>query len=188
MSVLAKDRKEAKYEFYRNAVKLQRAMLLLVRRHFGLKTRSRTFDVKALSEKMPETDKAMFEQVCKQNGITGLEGEYDLWLLEMIRELIFKDAGEMLRNITDAFTIYPTNLSEYFRKREHQNEALCCCERLIQDLEMAVDTLPIKASKVLPYVEQIDKEVRLLKGWRKSDNKLRRQLELKHHITGIGAS
>jgi hypothetical protein len=34
------------------------------------------------------------------------------------------------------------------------------------------DVIPVKASRFMPYIEQIEFEIKLLKGWRKANNKI----------------
>ena len=43
-------------------------------------------------------------------------------------------------------------------------------------LQYIVETLPVKVDKYLPYAKDIDKEIALLKAWRKSDNKFKGKL------------
>jgi hypothetical protein len=37
--------------------------------------------------------------------------------------------------------------------------------------------MPVKASKFMPYIEQIEFEIKLLKGWRKANNKIEELLD-----------
>ena len=70
---------------------------------------------------------------------------------------------------------YAKNESELQTRRHYQTEAIINCQQLIQELQFAEDSLPINAEKLLPYVEAIGFEITLLKGWRKSDNKIKIQ-------------
>ena len=57
--------------------------------------------------------------------------------------------------------------------------AIADCESLLKELELAIDVLPIDAEKYMRYVEDIEREIALLKGWRKSDNKRIKELREK---------
>ncbi|GHT54121.1 hypothetical protein FACS1894106_5330 [Spirochaetia bacterium] len=76
-------------------------------------------------------------------------------------------------NITAANTIFPTNETEIQERRSHQNSAIVACEQLLQELLYCEDVIPVKASKFMPYIEMIEFEIRLLKGWRKSNTKIK---------------
>jgi hypothetical protein len=82
----------------------------------------------------------------------------------------------MIMNITAGNTIYPTNQDELNLRRRYQNGAIVNCEQLLQEFQYCADVLPIKLEKFLPYVDKIELEIRLLKGWRKSNNGIERKL------------
>lgn len=83
---------------------------------------------------------------------------------------------DLIWNITAANTIYATTKEELRIRRNYQNAAIINCQQLLQELQFCEDALPIKASKLLPFVETIGFEITLLKGWRKSDNKIAEKL------------
>ena len=114
MSVLARERKLSKLEFYMNARRLYKKILFLMVRDFGIKPRA--------------------------------------------RQPTFYTRG------------WDTSDKELF-------EAIAACESLKQTLELVVDILPVKADKLLPYVDAINREIALLKGWRKADNKRNKTLK-----------
>lgn len=49
--------------------------------------------------------------------------------------------------------------------------------RLTQELQYAIETLPVDVNKYLRFAEMIQTEINLLKGWRKSDNKFKSALQ-----------
>lgn len=81
-------------------------------------------------------------------------------------------ARRLMEEITAANTIYPTTEQEVELRRTHQTEAVIVCEQLIQHLQWVVDTLPVKVSSLEDIVEMINKEVALLKAWRKTSKVL----------------
>ena len=78
----------------------------------------------------------------------------------------------LMWNITAANTIYAKNELELAKRREYQTAAIINCQQLIQELEFCCDTLPLRVDKLQPYLEAISFEIKLLKGWRKSGNKI----------------
>ena len=60
------------------------------------------------------------------------------------------------------------------KRRIHQDLAIGQCYRLVQELQYSIETLPVDINVYLRFSEQIQKEVGLIKGWRKSDNKFKR--------------
>lgn len=84
-------------------------------------------------------------------------------------------ARRLMEEITAANTIYPTTEQEVELRRTHQTEAVIVCEQLIQHLQWVVDTLPVKVSSLEDIVEMINKEVALLKAWRKTSKVLTHQ-------------
>lgn len=81
-------------------------------------------------------------------------------------------ARKLMEEITAANTIYPTTDAEVELRRTHQTEAVILCEQIIQHLQWLVDTLPVKVSSLEEIVEMVNKEVALLKAWRKSNKVL----------------
>lgn len=172
--VLARKRTLSKLEFYMNARKLHRQLFFLMVRDFGLKPRARepTFYTKGWNPK----DKDLFEDIAKKYGISRIVDDYPLWAVTYCRERVLKNLDRMEQNITNAYSIWATNKAEAEARRLFQDNAVSACENLIQTLEFIADVLPTKADKLLPYVESINKEIALLKGWRKSDNKRNKDL------------
>ena len=77
-----------------------------------------------------------------------------------------------MEEITAANTIYPTTEQEVEQRRAHQTEAVIVCEQIIQHLQWLVDTLPVKVSSLEGIVEMVNREVALLKAWRKANKVL----------------
>ena len=159
MSVLKNKRGLSKLEFYHNARQLRRDITNLLLRDFGVRDKIR--------------------QVKGEEGetLTVIEG-YPGWLIEKFRDSIMQILRNLMMNITAGNTIYPTNESELQLRRQYQTAAIINCEQLLQEMHYCEDILPVHVSKFLPYVEAIEFEVKLLKGWRKSNNKLNGKLKV----------
>lgn len=177
MSVLAYKRKESKLEFYNTALKVVDTVWFLCIRDFGLKPRARTptFYTRGWSEE----DKNLFETLIRDHGIAKVIDIYPNWVIQKLRDEMLYLAFDMVQNITNAYTVWATTLAEFDLRRTSQDKAIADCYGLLQRLQFITKVLPIHADKLKHIVEIINKEIRLLKGWRKSDNKRRKEFEQK---------
>lgn len=83
-------------------------------------------------------------------------------------------ARRLMEELTAANTIYPTTEAELSQRLYHQNEAINACEQIIQHMQWLIDTLP-EYSKVSDFdvlIPLINKEIALIKGWRKQNRVL----------------
>lgn len=170
MSVVVSERKESKYQFYKNAISLRESIIFLLLRDFGVKARMRTIDF--YKTKMEESDAKLFESLMAKYEIQKVPEEYPNWLIEKFRDTVYRLLEDMHKDITFAYSIWPTNKAEFEEKRIWQDRAIACCESLLQEFTLIIDILPVDANKYVNYVKKIDDEIKLLKGWRKSSNKL----------------
>ena len=183
MSVLARKRKPSPMEFYANAKKMRKAIVFLLLRDLGVKDKVRKL---AMTTKgMEENDAKNFTQIAQKYGMASFVSEYPEWIIDKLRTSIWDILRDMNIQITRAYTIWATNLSEAYERRLCMDRAIADCESLLQELQLAIDVLPIDAEKYMRYVDAIEREIALLKGWRKSDNKRIRELQAKQDA-GIG--
>lgn len=171
MSVVKNKRTQSKWEFYNTAIKLRNDIIVLLLRDFGIKTRQR--DIDFYKHHMNEEDAKEFEELLDKYEIQKIPEEYPSWLINKFRDSIFDILRSLHLCITRAYTIYPTIEREWEEKRIWQDRAIGCCENLLQEFTVVIDILPVDANKYIRYVEQIEKEILLLKAWRKSSNKLK---------------
>jgi hypothetical protein len=152
MSVLKNKRGLSKLEFYHNARRMRKELTLLTLQDFGIHSRGAAFKATTGSQQP--------------------EGFYDELIVEFSRNIrnLLRD---MMRNIIAGNTIYPVNEAEIQERRCYQTAAVINCEQLLQELLYCEDVMPIKISKFMPYIEKIELEIKLLKGWRKANNKIK---------------
>lgn len=148
MAVLKSKRGIAKMEFYHNARKLRKDTINLLLRDFGIRDSVR---------KQKSTGEAIVL-------------EYPPWLIDHFRDTAISLLRNLMLHITAGNSVYPTNISECEQRRHYQNLAIYDCEQLLQEIQAWTDILPVQISKIQPFVEAVDLEVRLLKGWRKQTN------------------
>ena len=173
MSVLKSQRKLSDMEFYHNAVKLRQAIVLFLLRDFGIKPKVRRPENIAKSLKMDAEDLEIFTKLTEKYKIKRIEETFPEWIISYFRETIMKEARQLIYLITKANTIYPTSFAELDQRRELQTSAISCCEQLLQDFQFIITIFDVDINKFLPYVDLIQKEIALLKGWRKGDHRLK---------------
>ena len=158
MSVIKNRRGLSELQVYKTARTMRKDITFLTLRDFGIHSRGKKFK--------------------EETGSQQPEGFYDELIAEYSKNirLILRN---MMLNITAANTIYPINFDEVTLRRRYQTGAIINCEQLIQELQYCKDIMPVKASMFVPYEDIIDKEIELLKGWRKSNNKFYKIIEEK---------
>jgi len=112
------------------------------------------------------------------------EGFYDELISDFSRN-IRNLLRNLVMNITAGNTIYPVSKDELQTRRHYQTAAIINCEQLLQEILYCQDVLPVKVSKFVPYIEQIEYEISLLKGWRKANSKILALIE-KRQKSGEG--
>jgi hypothetical protein len=157
MSVLKNKRGLSKLEFYHNGRKLREDITTMLLRDFGVRDKVRKV-------KTPENME-----------ITVIEG-YPEWLIETFRGNLIRILRDMIWNITAGNTIYPVSMDELRVRRQYQTAAIINCEQLLQEMQYCADVLPVKLEKFLPYVDKIEFEIKLLKGWRKANGEIEKRI------------
>ncbi len=173
MSVPKNQRGLSKMEFFHKAYEISDKVTTLLIRNFGVKTISRELKTFTRNAKMTHEDREQFTALCNKYRID-VESEYPLWLVEHYRNWIMKLLADLINNITIANTIYPAEPYLDFEtklRRQYQQLAIANCYQIFQALQQAGRVLPVDFEKIMPYVEMVNEEIRLLKEWRKSGNK-----------------
>jgi hypothetical protein len=177
VSVLKNKRALSELEFFHNATELRREITLLLLRDFGVKDKVRTVkSLYGISNMEPEDTKKIQEMVEKYGMCGSIVEEYPMWLIDKMRNNVLNICHSMIMNITQANTIYPMSEEEFHDRRNFQNHAIGNCEQLLQEMQYIISIIPVDAQKYMRYVDMIEKEIALLKGWRKSDNKILKRI------------
>ena len=175
MSVLKNKRKQSQFEVFHHLNKLRRDITDLLLRDFGYsfeKAEARLlkqFGGRTL-EQLSETERERYEK-------TKLRLEaFDDWFIYDQRQVIVNCLRDITKEVYIANNIYPTVMEELVQRRLHQEEAIGHCYRLVQELQYAIETLPVNVNIFLQFGEAIQTEINLIKGWRKADNKFKRAI------------
>lgn len=174
MSVVARKRNVSKYEFYKNAVFLRKQITLFLLRDFGVKM---VRNLKIRTGRMDEDDAKKLTEILTKYNLERIPGEYPEWLIEKLRDSVWGYLRDMMKAITSAYSIWATNRTEAEERRIWQDRAVAACENLYKDFELAIELLPVDVQKYMPYVDLIEREIALLKGWRKQDNRKNKSMK-----------
>lgn len=147
MSVLKSKRKETTFKVITHFMEMRKLVTYLIYRQFTYKP------------KATDTDAGFKE-----------------WVIKMEQEKVLKLLQEADRYITMANSIFPAYSHEYEQRRELQNCALGLCFDILQEFQYIIETLSLDIANFERYVTAITEEIRLIRGWRQSDNLKRKAL------------
>ena len=84
----------------------------------------------------------------------------------------------LINYIISANSIYPTCIEEYNERRLLQDKAIGCCRALLTQFQIITYVLNgyVKVDKYKRYIDMVNQEIRLLKGWRAKGNKFLTQI------------
>lgn len=167
MSVLKSKRKPSQFEVFHHLYKLRHEITDLLLRDFGYsyeKSEKRVLKRFNGKEYRDLTDKER-EQYDK---LKQRLDAFDDWFIYDERQVIVNCLRDITKEVYIANSIYPTCREELIRRRLHQEEAIGHCYRLVQELQYAIETLPVDVNVFLRFSESIQTEINLIKGWRKS--------------------
>lgn len=150
MSVLVSQRGESRFEVFHNAYKIRKMATDLALREFGYKRKVIEYE----TEQQRERRKG-FEE----------------WFIDNSRESVISACRTLINNLTAANAIFPNCKEELTERRVYQDRALGAVYVIAQELQYAMETLPVDVNKFLIIAEPLEKEIGLIKQWRKSDNK-----------------
>lgn len=173
MSVPKSKRKKSQFEVFHSWYQLRKELMDLVFRDFGYsrhkfdKKLEHRFGSKPYDE-MSDVDKATYDRYMMR------AEAFDEWFLLDSRNTVMKCIREISANIFAANSIYPVYYEELVRRRLHQDEALGWCYILLQELQFAIDTLPVSLEVYARVSKSVEAEIALIKGWRQSDNRFKK--------------
>ncbi len=177
MTVIKSKRNLSEMEFFRNALILRRSITTMLLRDFGVKDKCRSVKLFEHLAKISDADKNIIEPIFEKYNITTISAEWPDWLLTKFRDATYDFSKNIIHYIVAANTIYPTSLPESIQRRELQNAAIYSCQQLLIEMQFIISILPVNADKLQCYIDSIEKEIFLLRRWRKSDNKVVRLLK-----------
>lgn len=172
MSVLKSKRKPSQFEVFHHLNKVRKEVTDLLLRDFGYSKRKaaqrleKKFSGRSYEE-LTDVEKEIYDHFRKQ------QEAFDTWFIEDERKAVVDCLRSIGEHVYTANSIYPTYYEELVERRVHQDLAIGQCYRLVQELQYAIETLPVDVNTFLRFGEDIQREIDLIKGWRKSDNKFK---------------
>lgn len=108
--------------------------------------------------------------------------EFPKWMVDHERENLLEITKNIHENLVMANSIYPVCEAEFYERRVNQDRAIGNCYQLLHEMQYIISVFPVNKQKYMRYTDMITREIALIKGWRKSDNKIltRIRKEQKH--------
>ena len=167
---MKRKRKESQFEVFHHFYRLRKNLTDLLLRDFGYSERKskdhleKLFGGRAYDE-LNENEKNHYDH--RFNKTKAFED----WFIVNSRDTVMNCLRNIQEFISSANSIYPTCPEELIERRIYQDKSIGQCHRLLQELQYAIETLPVDISTYIRFAEDIDKQIQLLKGWRKSNTK-----------------
>lgn len=171
MSVLKSKRKASQFEVFHHLYKMRKEITELLLRDFGYSFEKAA---KRLDRKFGRPYEQLSEAERERYDRTKVRWEaFDDWFIYDQRQTIVDCLRGITREVYIANSIYPTCMEELVERRLHQDKAVGLCYDLTQELQYAIETLPVDVNIYPRFGEMIQTEINLIKGWRKADNKFK---------------
>ena len=175
MSVLKSKRKQSQFEVFHHLYKTRKEITDLLLRDFGYDLEKAIRKVQGYFGGRSYNELSLDERI-RYDKLIQRRKAFDNWFINDERQVIVECLREITKEVHIANSIYPTCMEELIERRLHQDRAIGQCYRLTQELQYAIETLPVDVNKYLRFADLIQTEINLIKGWRKSDNKFKRAI------------
>jgi len=172
MAVPAYKRNESKIEFLNTFKKLRKCTNAILMRDFGIKPRSYTVELLKDIYEIKEDDFETLTKIMGKYGMKSSEVEkYPSWIVDSWRHEIRDILKHISVEIELANSIYISSWKDVDERRMHWNLAVGYLNALKDSFNEIVDTIKVSVGAFEEAQELIKKEINLIKGVRKSDNK-----------------
>lgn len=173
MSVVKGKRKESQFEVIKHFYRMRKDITDLLLRDFGYSQKKSQKKIEKMFggksyEELTEKQQIHYSQKASR------DYGFEEWFVGYQRDTIMDCIRNTTEYIFTANSIYPSIPEELVERRIYQDKAIGQCYRLLQELQYTIETLPVDIEKYIRFTDSINKEINLLKGWRKADNKFKR--------------
>lgn len=176
MSVLKGKRKESQFEVIKHFYILRKDITDLLLRDFGYNEKKSKIKVGKMFGGKPYEELSNSQQE-HYNKVVSKNNGFEYWFIGYQRDTIMDCIRNATEYIFSANSIYPSIPEELVERRIFQDKAIGQCYRLLQELQYTIEVLPVDIQKYIRFTDSINKEINLLKGWRKADNKFKKQFK-----------
>ena len=142
MSVLKSKRKPSQFEVFHHLTQLRKDITDLLLRDFGYsfekaeKRLQKRFSGREY-DYLTDSEKAQYDRLKRRYEA------FDEWFIEDERRVIIDCLRAIGEHVYTANSIYPVYMEELIERRVHQDLAIGQCYRLVQELQYAIETLPV---------------------------------------------
>lgn len=159
MTVVKSKRKLSHLEVMHQATKIRKSIEVLCFRNLGIR------DTDNIARKKFRVGKDLNFEPLRYYEILCAEKE-NLRLL----------AYQAQRYLIGASEIYPKTKQELYLRRNGQDLSIGTYEMILKEFQHICDVFDVDINVYKQYVDDIDYEIRLLKSWRKSDSRFKKDL------------
>ena len=159
-------------EFYKNAIEIRKKLMVWMLRDFNTKRNVKSLRITA--KEISKEDKETIQKILEKYGVKvnkEFQTEFPEWFVDDERKAFCKLLRKLILSIVKANSIFPTNDEERQKRRNKQNKAIYLCYCLYSELHHIISMFKVDLNKMVPILDDIEREVELLRGWRKSNNK-----------------
>jgi hypothetical protein len=174
MSVPKGKRKESEFEVFIHFYRMRKDITDLLLRDFGYKEKKQEKYIEKMFGGIPYEEMNDVQKEHYNKAKEKTEAFHDWYIVEQ-RETIMRCLRRINQHIFMANSIYPQYESELIERRIEQDRAIRECNVLIQELQYIINTLPVDVNKYVRFSDAIQREINLIKGRRKSDNKFKKK-------------
>lgn len=167
------ERPESKFEVLHNAYQLRKFITDWLMLDFGI------IPPEFPSENTEQNSSENLNLTSRQKFRLEQYNGFCTWFQDYMRNNITNQLRALVNHLTVANSIFPVYLSECDLRHIEQDKAIASCFCLLQEFQYLAETLQVDLNKYTTVTKYIDKEISLIKGWRKSDNSIRNKIKEK---------
>lgn len=175
MSVPSGLRDLSKMEYYKNAVRIRTLIDQWLIREFGLKKNYR--NIKQVIKNITDEDQKIINTIFEKYDVNlnkTYNTEYPEWYIRHEQELIANYTARLITYIASANKLNPTLSFEWEERRKHQNLAISQVQIIYTEISHIKEMINVSIKFTEDLLDALNREENLLKGWRQSDNKRRK--------------
>ena len=110
-------------------------------------------------------------------GITRNTNLGEAQFLDLKFQRVINLCSDIVGDLHRANDLFVTNMMEYEQRRLYQDKAIANCDVLKQELQSVIDVISgLNINKYKISIKLIDRELVLIKSWRKADIRLKKKL------------
>jgi hypothetical protein len=151
---------------------------------FGYSQKREDAHIKAVTKYISDPDQKREQQ----DALMAMECGFDIWVVQQERTMVMNLCRGIVQHLIKANTIYPTYLSEFEERRIEMDRAMGCCNGLQQELKYMAEVLPADKNRYMNIVIETEREYRIIRGLRQSDNRFLKYMHKSAKSVNTGQS